>query len=82
MQVDWHRLIIGLLAAMHNMHKTGKGAAVNFWVLKALAQLVDLCIYNADQATVAKAENALVTGEAVLTRLPFTQLPECVCQAA
>ena len=66
MQVHWHRLITDALAAMRDIGKEGKGPTVRFWVLKALAQLVDFRIYRASDAAVIKAENALLAGEAIL----------------
>ena len=65
MQVHWHRLITGVLAAMHDMAKAGEGDIVDFWVLKALAQLSDLRLSTADDSTFSKAEKMLLSSESI-----------------
>ena len=59
--MPWHRRIAGILAAMHDMGKAGRGASVDFWLLKALAQLIDLRIYGGGNEILES-----LAGEAVL----------------
>ena len=47
---------------MHDMGEAGNGLTVDFWLLKALTQLIDMHIY-CDEATAARAEKALLEGE-------------------
>ena len=70
MQAAWHRCLTGVLAATHDLGETCKGATSTFWLLKALAQLLDLCIHHADKAHVVKAQHALLPGEAILRCAP------------
>ncbi len=65
-QVCWHRLNIGVLAALHDLATAGKGASLDLWQWKALAQLHDLYIHHAEGSKPFKAANALLTGEAFL----------------
>ena len=65
-QVVWHRLITTILAAMHDIRKAGGPAAIHMWLLEALAQLIDLQIYDRDTATVDRAARILMPGEALV----------------
>ena len=60
-QVPWHLRITGILAAMHDMGQAGKGESADFWLLKALAQLIDLRICGGDSEIFED-----LSGEAVL----------------
>ena len=55
---------------MGDLRKAGKSAVNRFWVLEALTQLIDLRIYHAEDPEIAKAEDALLPGEATLGRAP------------
>ena len=62
-QVLEHLLIKAVLLRLHNMDEVDKCATSHFWLLKALAQLTDLYIYHPEDATAAKARDALLPGE-------------------
>lgn len=81
MQVALHRHITVILAAMQDVGKAGVGATADIWLLKALAQLVDLRIYDANQAAFVRAERILMPGEPD-RRVPLLrQLSECFSTA-
>ena len=67
-QVRWHTLIISLLTMMDgrewSSRETSEGHT-DFWILKALLQLISLRIYHAKDGRAAKAVKALLPGGAL-----------------
>ena len=57
-------LITGILEEMRDMHKARTSTSSQFWLLKSMAQLVDILIFHADTSTADKAEHDLLPGEA------------------
>lgn len=64
MQMCWHANLTGVLKAIRDTCAAGEGASAEFWALKSLAQLMDTPIYHGAEATVGKARQALLPGEA------------------
>ena len=60
-----HLLITGVLGAMGKVPQAVEGA-IEFWLLKALTQLIDLRIHHAADAAAAMAEQLLMSGKATL----------------
>ena len=61
--VSGHNFVKAVLIGLNTMGEVGKSATSHFWLLKALAHLVDLHIYHPEDAAVAKARDALLPGE-------------------
>ncbi|CAL5223081.1 g5540 [Coccomyxa viridis] len=60
--VKMHLLMTGVLYEMQNQRKAGQGATIGFWLLKALAQAMDIhTIYPEDSAPI-KAAGVLLDG--------------------
>ena len=70
MQARGHHLIASILEAIHEMHKACKRSTVEFWYLKALAQLIDLQLNHGEDAAVVRAGEALLPGKIELSCAP------------
>ena len=62
-QVNWHRLLVGMLAASCNFRRAGGSASTANWFSKALIQLVGLRLHWASHVTVVRAGEALLGGK-------------------
>ena len=75
MQGDRHRPVLIVLAMMHDASKAGQEATSEYWLLKALAQQLDLSLYCDGEDRVVQADRALLKGEIALRSALQTQPP-------
>ena len=80
-QMCWHANLTGVLKDIRDKCAAGEGASAEFWALKALAQLMDTPIYHGAEATVNKARQALLPGEALSRRASIPWLSLCLSRA-
>ena len=64
-QGDFWRLNMEVLVAMPDASQAYGGSPGALWRLVALAQLLDLRVYHAEQAAILHAGDALLPGEAI-----------------
>ena len=60
-----HRPVVIVLAMMRDASKAGQESTTKYWLLKALAQQIDLSIHFESEDKVVQADRALLRGEMV-----------------